>query len=260
MQSLSYTFRKPKFDAYKALLLLLLCVNFVGCIGATPLHRRTRGPQGAEQNFTLNSVLVGQTTRVEIESTLKPFDVGLHSTHFLIARWSVSTWGAWAFGCGNTNCAGTAGRHWSRHNAIVEFDSDDRVKSFEEFPDSQLVARLSRVAREDEALDFSNPIQLHVEALGHGPGTITLSSDSFQFEEEGKTKKPYNFTIARSEITRIGKHIGPVDETYVMELIHFNHAPKVAHRRSSKRLLAKMTIPDLLKLLKFLDVVKSGRD
>lgn len=252
MRPTSATFQQLQVATFKALI-LLFCITLAGCIGATPLHRRTRSAQGVEQNFTLESTHVGQTSRAEIESTLKPFDVGLQSSHFLIARWSVSTWGAWAFGCGNYNCGGTGGRIWNKRNLIVEFDNDNRVKILEEFPDSELVARLSRVAQADEALDLSNPVQLNVTYLNHGPATITLTVDSFQFAEEGKNKKPYNFTIPRNKITSIGtSHIGITDETNVTEVIHFADAPKVAHRRSSKRLTIQITIPDLVKLLKFM--------
>jgi len=257
MQAVGHLFRLKKFAAYK-LSLILLCVNLAGCIGATPLRRRTRSSQGVEQNFTLNSVLVGQTQRAEIESKLKSFDVGLHSTHFLVARWSVSTWAAWAFACGYTNCAGAGGRVWNRRNVIVEFDNDERVKSLEEFTDSELVARLSRVARTDEALNFSDPIQLNVTWFEHGPATITLAGNSFQFVEEGRTKKPYNFTIVGANISEVGtSRIGTTDETYVTEVIHFKEAPKVAHRHSSKRLKVTVTIPDLLILLKFIGVANN---
>lgn len=255
MHAISYRFRQ-KNSRITTAYIVLLCISLSGCIGATPLRRRTRGAQGPEQNFTLDSVQIGQTPRAEIESTLRPFDVGLHSSHFLIARWSVSTWGAWAFGCGNYNCGGAAGRVWSRRNLIVEFDNDERVKSMEEFSDSELVARLSRIAQADGALDLSKPVLLHVTYLSHGPATITLTEDSFQFTEEGENKKPYNFAIARSKITRVGtSRLGITDESNVTEVIHFAEAPKVQHRRSSKRLTIQMTVADLVKLLKFVGVV-----
>jgi hypothetical protein len=251
MQSISGQFRQERRFGREAFL-LLFCLSLAGCIGATPMHRKTRGPQGFEQNFTLDSVSVGQTSRAEIQSKLQPFDVGLNSPNFLIARWSVSKWGAWAFACGNTNCAGTAGRIWKRHNLMVEFDEDGRVKTFQRFSDSNLVARLLRVAQVDERLDLSNPIQLHVTWVGHGPATITLSGGSFQFVDEGKTKKPYNFTIAATKIASVGtSSVGPTDEMYVTGVIHFVEPPKVEHRRSGKKLSVQMTIPDLLKLLKF---------
>jgi hypothetical protein len=207
-------------------MVVLLCLDLAACIGATPLHRRTRSAQGMQENFTLDSIRIGETSRADVESKLKSFDAAVQSHRFLVARWSVSTWGSWAFACGYTTCVGTAGRHWSRRNLILEFDDKELVNGLEVFPDSQLVARLSRIARRDDPLDLSGPVQLHVLYAGCTPATIILGRDSFQFVEDGRAKKPYDFTIAADKVIGVGtSRIGPNDEASITEVIHFQEAP-----------------------------------
>ena len=47
---------------------LALCAALLGCIGATPLHKRTRTPEGTEiQNIDLSFLHPGQTTRAEVK-------------------------------------------------------------------------------------------------------------------------------------------------------------------------------------------------
>jgi hypothetical protein len=240
-------------------LLILLCVNLTACIGATRLPRRTRSAQGIEKNFTLDSIHIGDS-RADVEPKLRPFDTGIPSRHFLVARWSVSTWGAWAFACGYTNCAGTAGRHWSRHNLIVQFDDNDVVNRLHVFPDSDLVARMSQAVRQDDPIDLSNPIQLHVLYRNCKTATITLARDSFQFVEDAPANRPHNFTISAGKVIGVGtSRIGPKDEASITEVIHFRDAPKVPHDRSSKQLSVRMTVPDLFTFSKFVAAVDDQR-
>ena len=51
---------------------LALCATLLGCIGATPLHKRTRTPEGTElQKIDLSFLHPGQTTRAEVKEKLK---------------------------------------------------------------------------------------------------------------------------------------------------------------------------------------------
>jgi outer membrane protein assembly factor BamE (lipoprotein component of BamABCDE complex) len=56
---------------------LLVCVTLTGCIGATPLPKRTRTPEGTEvKDVDLTFIHPGQTTRAEIREKLKLLDAG----------------------------------------------------------------------------------------------------------------------------------------------------------------------------------------
>jgi hypothetical protein len=56
---------------------LLLCVTLTGCIGATPLPKRTRTPEGTEvKDVDLTFIHPGQTTRAEVREKLKLLDTG----------------------------------------------------------------------------------------------------------------------------------------------------------------------------------------
>jgi hypothetical protein len=47
---------------------LLVCATLTGCIGATPLPKRTRTPEGTEvKNVDLTIIHPGQTTRAEVQ-------------------------------------------------------------------------------------------------------------------------------------------------------------------------------------------------
>ena len=69
-----------------------LCAILLGCIGATPLHKRTRTPEGTVvRDIDLSFLHPGQTTRAEVKEKLKLIDTGYQGDHFFLGRWSSST-------------------------------------------------------------------------------------------------------------------------------------------------------------------------
>src|SRR5208283_871469 len=66
---------------------LALCTTLLGCIGATPLHKHTRTPEGTEvKDIDLSFLHPGQTTRAEVREKLKLIDTGYQGDHFFLGR------------------------------------------------------------------------------------------------------------------------------------------------------------------------------
>ncbi len=268
-QKLSGRNRLATGKAVAGLLLSLLCA---GCVGVTPLPKRTRTAQGQVKNVDPSFIRVGHTSRAEVLEKLKPFDTGFQSNRFFLGRSSTSKWGAWIIVAGELQAAGAAGRLWHISNLLVEFDDKGVVKNFEVFPDKFLVPKLGPVAADEKALDGSQRKELSVRlapavvASRRGwevPAKIILYNGSLEFVKPGAVNgKPIDFTIDRAKIKSIRPDIPtaairrgtyfPSDVAYTTLAIRFTEKPKSAGGLRGKGITVGMTLPDLVVLINFM--------
>ena len=211
----------------RARIAFTLCVTMLGCIGATPLHKHTRTPEGTEiKDIDLSFLHPGQTTRAEVKEKLKLIDTGYQGDHFFLGRWSSSTWGEWYILAGGYRAATGGGRVWKSGNLLVEFDDAGVVKRFELFDDAKAPRYLAPVAA-DTPLQLASPLELPVKYYLTAGGQfvdakIVLSKGTFDFEELGERKKKQKFSLPASEVLRVET---PViirfpDPTYIIQRLH----------------------------------------
>ena len=207
----------------RAAVVTLLCSSFLSCIGATPLPKRTRTPQGVEEKVVdLSFIHPGQTNRAEVKDKLKLIDTGYAGERFFLGRWSSSSWGYWYLLAGYISAAGSAGRNWKSGNLVVEFDAAGIVRNYQPVADKDLIAALAPVAADSPPA--AGPMELAVEyyrsGYAHTPAKIVLAADSLNFEELGKRKKPYKFKVPAANLLRITTFSTP-DPTYTMPTLYF---------------------------------------
>ena len=108
---------------------LFFCTFLCGCVGATRLPVRARGPAGSIQKkeIDLNFVQVGTTRREEVINQLGAISTGYSNSRLFWGRWTESKWGYWwVVGYPCNNCmAGDAHRKWHIQNLLVAFDEKD---------------------------------------------------------------------------------------------------------------------------------------
>jgi len=242
---------------------LALCATLLGCIGATPLRKRTRTPEGTEvKNIDLSFLTPGQTTRAEVKDKLKLIDTGYQGDHFFLGRWSSSTSGAWG--------PGFAGRVWKSGNLLVEFDDAGVVKRFELFDDAKALRYLAPVAA-DTPLQLASPLELPVkyylsevwqlgDAKSGGPmaeqlvdAKIVLSKGTFDFEELGERKKKQKFSLPARAVLRVET---PViirfpDPTYISQRLHCARDLKQIGGPSGRDINLQVTMPQLVTLMSY---------
>ncbi len=236
---------------------LALCATLLGCIGATPLHKRTRTPEGTElQNIDLSFLHPGQTTRAEVKEKLKPIDTGYQGDHFFVGRWSSSTWAAWAV-YPDPRFPSAAGRVWKSGNLLVEFDDAGVVKRFEPFDDAKAPRYLASVAA-DTPLQLASPLELPVKyyLLAGGQlvdAKIVLSKGTFDFEELGERKKKQKFSLPAGEVLRVET---PViirfpDPTYISQRLHCARDLKKIGGPRGRDLNLEVTMPQMVTLMSY---------
>jgi hypothetical protein len=229
-----------------------------GCIGATPLPKRTRTAVGTEvKNIDLTFIRPGQTTRVEVQEKLKLIDAGYHGERFFLGRWSSSSWGTWVVLTGYTNAFVGGGRVWKSGNLLVEFDDSGLVKTSKAFDDSHAIRELTTVA-ELTPLPMDAPMELAVKYWRNGvappvPATIKLSANSFGFEEGGEAKKKHKFSMPAKNVLRVETPatIRDPDPTYLVQRLRCSQNLKKIGGPSSKDLNLEVTLPQLVTLLSY---------
>ena len=228
---------------------VLACLLCMGCIGATPLPRRTHTPEGSNQNVQMDFLKVGVTRREEVREKLKPVDTGVRSERFFVGRWTSSTWGwiIWVDG----------GRQWATTNLLIEFDENGVAKRFEMVPDKDLSRALGPVAEERKRSDPAERVELSVWEL-NSKAQIILANDNLEFLETRWNEKPLHFTIAASKILSI-RSTGSIQENpvYCLQEIRFTDALKPLGGPRGKRIFVWTTVPDLVTLLSYTHA-KSG--
>ena len=233
---------------------LALCATLLGCIGATPLHKRTRTPQGTEvKNIDLSFLTPGQTTRADVKEKLKLIDTGYQGDHYFLGRWSSSTSGTWMFGLPGA----FAGRVWKSGNLLVEFDDAGVVKRFEPFDDAKALRHLAPVAA-DTPLQLASPLELQVkyyllEGVQFVDAKIVLSKGRFDFEELGERKKKHKFSLPASDVLRVET---PViihfpDPTYISQRLHCARNLEKIGGPGGRDINLEVTMPQLVTLMSY---------
>ncbi len=236
---------------------LALCVMLLGCIGATPLHKHTRTPEGTEvKDIDLSFLHPGQTTRAEVREKLKLIDTGYQGDHFFLGRWSSSTWAAWMV-YPDPRFPSAAGRVWKSGNLLVEFDDAGVVKRFEPFNDAKAPRYLAPVAA-DTPLQLASPLELPVKyyLLAGGQivdAKIVLSKGSFDFEELGERKKKQKFSLPASEVLRVETPVvirfpHPI---YISQRLHCARDLKKIGGPRGRDLNLEVTMPQLVTLMRY---------
>lgn len=238
---------------------LVLCSTFLACIGATPLPKRTRTPEGTEvKNVDLTFIHPGQTTRDEVREKLKLIDTGYRGDHFFLGRWSSSTWGGWIIAAGMCcDAAGGGGRVWKSGNLLVEFDDAGIVKRSERFDDTKAIRVLAAVA-ENSPLQLTAPLELSVQYwntvnAGRVPAKIVLSPSSFDFEELGGRKKKHKFSLSAKDVLRLETPVSMVvpDPTYTTQRLRCAHDLKKLGGPRGKDINLGLTLPQVVTLMSY---------
>jgi hypothetical protein len=247
-----------------------ICVGLVtasffcqGCL-VLPVRAptRTNGNSGAMEKINLDFIQAGKTTREEVTAKLGGTDTGIKDKQLFLGRWASSKWGVlWAVG-GGYSAAGGWNRGWARHNVLIAFDDQDVVQQYRQFPDDELVSRLSAYVAQGqgEPLDLSTPMEVPVEHR-HGSGrdfsgTFILATDSFAFREEGGGGK-HDFKISPKQIkelnlTSIG-HGDKSDPRHMNQTIYFTEKTKVGGKMT-----IHVDVPTIMVLVKYLAQTRSS--
>lgn len=166
---------------------IFFCTFLCGCVGATRLPVRAKGPSGSLQKkeIDLNFVRVGTTRREEVINQLGAISTGYSNSRLFWGRWIESKWGYWwVVGAPCNNCmGGDAHRKWHVQNFLVAFDEKGLVVSRQKLGDNEgfWQALHSHILEsQPAALDFSKPIRIPLST--NEPNALLLSQDSIEFE------------------------------------------------------------------------------
>jgi hypothetical protein len=244
-----------------AMSVALVAATFLcqGCV-VVPVRAptRTNGLAGKMEKVNLDFLQAGKTTRQEVTEKLGETDTSVKDNRLFLGRWASSKWGVLWMVAGNNTGTGGWNRAWARHNVLISFDDQDVVAQFRQFPDEDLVKQLSAWVAEGhgQPLDLSAPIEVPVDHR-HGsgrciPGTLVLSSDSFEFREDEK----HSFKIPPQQIreiqlTSIG-HGDKSDARYMNETIHFTQKTNVGGKMT-----IRVDVPTIMTLVKYLAQTRS---
>ncbi len=247
---------------------LVLCSTFLACIGATPLPKRTRTPEGTEvKSVDLTFIHPGQTTRDEVRQKLKIIDTGYEGDHFFLGRWSSSTWGGWMVAVGMPPGGfGGGGRVWKSGNLLVEFDDAGVVKRSEPFDDRKSIRVLTPVAA-NTPLHLTPPLELDLkfwETVGVGivSAKIVLSPGRLDFEELGDRKNKYKFSLPAKDVLRVETPItaANTDPTYSGYRLRCAHDLKKVGGPHSRDINLALTLPQIVTLMTYVSQAKSAPD
>jgi hypothetical protein len=145
---------------------------------------------------------------------------------------------------------------------LIAFDDKGVVQQAGQFPDDELVSRLSAsVAQgQGEPLDLSAPMEVPV-GHRHGSGrdvtgTFILATDSFAFrEEDGGGKHDFKISpkqIKELSLTSIG-HGDKSDPRFMNQTIYFTEKTKVGGKMT-----IHVDVPTIMVLVKYLAQTRSS--
>ncbi len=191
--------------------LFLGCVlPYLGCVGATRLPVRSRGPEGTsiqKNEMDLSFLQSGSTSREDVVSKLHAIDTAYSNPRLFWGRWSQSKWGYWWIVAGGGpggggGVAGDAARIWHVHNLLVTFDEKGVMQTQKVVDDDHTLWRtLHSELANQPPLDLSEPITL---SLGNAdPPTLTLSKDAIHVE---RRKAEKSFDVSPLKVTRFSHH------------------------------------------------------
>lgn len=233
-----------------------LCLALSGCIGATPLPKKTRTATGTEvKTVDVAFIHPGQTTRAEVQDKLKVIDTGLPGDRFFLGRWSSSTWGGWIIVAGMCcEAMGGGGRVWKTGNLLVEFDETGIVKRAEPFSDRKIIDQLTPVA-ENTPLELDPPPELSVMYVKNAavvPAKIVLSAASLSFEELGIQKKKYKFLLPAQDVLKVEMpYPAGNDPTYLAPRIRFARDLRGLGGPRGKYIGLQVSLPQLIMLMSY---------
>jgi len=245
---------------------LLLCAVLLGCIGATPLPRRTRTASGTElKKVDISFIQPGLTTREEVREKLKVIETGLEGDHYFIGRWSSSTWGGWIILVGGTCCGSEigGGRVWQTGNLLVEFDEQGIVGRVEPFDDGKALKMLAPVA-EETPLKLDPPLEMAVNYWKNGstvvPAKIVLSKEKLDFEELGTQKKKQVFSVPAKDLRKVAHSYvySGTDATLLGDRIECAHDLKKRGGPHGKDINLQLTLPQLVTLMRYVSETGSS--
>jgi hypothetical protein len=219
--------------------LLLSLLTLLGCLGATRLPARSRGPGGniiEPKQVELGFIQAGTTKRQEVLDKLSPIDTGYSSPRLFWGRWANSKWGYWWIlvapsgpsGGGGGAGAGNAKRLWHLQNLVVSFDENGVVRSNKEFEDDKSLWRELHGRLPDLApLDLTQLLSI---PLGrHGDGGLTVGEDFIEVHRSKKSPARIPF----SSVLRIS-HDGTPDKNVEPGLtchtLHFSEKTAVGSK------------------------------
>lgn len=234
-------------------------MSLAGCIGAAPLPKRTRTPEGTEvKSIDLAFLHPGQTTRSEVNEKLKLIDTGYRGNHFFLGRWSSSTWGGWVILAGMCcEAVGGGGRVWKNGNLLVEFDDAGVVKRFETFGDSKAIRSLGPVAA-DTPLELEPPLEIPVKYWKNSisplvDAKIVLSASTFDFEELRNAKTKHKFSLPAGEVLRVESPASrqAPDPTYTSQRLRCRRDLRKVGGPKGKDINLHVTLPQLVTLMSY---------
>lgn len=237
---------------------LLLCSVLLGCIGATPLPKRTRTPEGTEvKSIDLKFLHPGQTARAEVREKLRIIDTGYEGDRFFLGRWSSSTWGGWIILAGYYQAEAAGGRVWKTGNLLVEFDDQGIVKRIEPFADHDALRVLAPVA-ESTPVKLDPPLEMSVNYWKNNaaitvPARIVLSDDQLDFEELSEQKKKHIFSVPVRDLRKMGspRTLAGTDPVFVSHRIECAHDLKKLGGPHGKHINLQLTTPQLVTLMRY---------
>lgn len=204
-------------EARKALpyltIAILLCVWGVsGCVGATRLPARSRGPVGETlQKKELDLTFLDQRgiQREEVRQRLAAIDTSYANPRLFWGRWSDSKWGYWWFIGAQTGGAGDGKRVWHVHNVLVTFDEDGLLQKKMVIDDQKgLWRELHLQLTNAPSLNLSQPQAVNVAQSMWLTG-MTLTKDSVEITR--RNRKVTVVQVQPSHIMRIS-HNGALDK------------------------------------------------
>lgn len=184
-----------------ALSVLAGCLMCLGCVGATRLPARSKGPQGAsiqKNDLDLSFLQAGTAHREDVLNKLHSIDTTYSNPCLFWGRWSDSKWGYWWFVASQTYAAGDAKRVWHVHNLLVTFDPNGIVQDRKVIDDEralwrELHANLASVP----PLDLTQPIT--IPTLRYDPVGVTVSKDTIHVERRKASK---SFDVSPIRVVR----------------------------------------------------------
>ncbi len=198
-------------------LALGVLLMLIACVGATPMIKRERGPNGDElpkNSLDLSFVQPGITTRDEVLAKLSTIDSGYSDPLLFWGRWASSNWGyGWMVVAPSPNGGGAAGagdgkRVWHVHNVLITFDENGMVKNKDVLNDDQPLWReLHKYVGTLPPADSSEVVSF---AYGKsGAEQIAFSADGITAgHSRGKIR---SVRFAPNKIVRFS-HSGPLDK------------------------------------------------
>jgi len=186
---------------------LTICALLTGCLGATRLPVRDRGPAGEQlQKNDLDLSFLESTNlhRDEVVTKLTRVDTGCSDPNLFWGRWAESKWGYWWVVAAQTGAFGDAKRVWHVKNLLITFDENGAIQSKDLIVDDRVLWRkLHDHVSQEPAIEIAESEAVAVQGKAR---SMTLTSSGLEIV--GK-KGP--FVVSPSKVARFS-HLGSLDK------------------------------------------------